>query len=212
MSKVSYPISQQIKVSFSAFEDRLIVRARRMEAEPATVLLTRRMTLLILQQLLKGLTEISELGKTPREYWHDVLQMSHQQAMEAKRVQDEAQKQSQSQSLMSGSEEKKSDELLVDDEALRNSDIYLATELTVQAREKELMLALKGLPMPAAMTQRAKHEPILAIPLQRENVHQMIELLMSRAADAQWNLPLELPWQDSENPPDSRNDGARLDN
>lgn len=210
MSKVSYPISQQIKVSFSAFEDRLIVRARRMEAEPATVLLTRRMTLLILQQLLKGLTEISELGKTPREYWHDVLQMSHQQAMEAKRVQDEAQ--TQSQSSETGGEESKRDELLVDDEALRASDIYLATELTVQAREKELMLALKGLPMPAAMTQRAKHEPILAIPLQRENVHQMIELLMSRAADAQWNLPLELPWQDPENPSDSRNDGTRLDN
>lgn len=208
MSKVSYPISQQVKVSFSAFEDRLIVRARRLEVEPATVLLTRRMTLLILQQLLKGLTEISELGKTPREYWHDVLEMSHQQAMQAKKTQDEE----QAQASETGDSEGKADELLVDDEALRQGDIFLATELTVQAREKELMLALKGLPMPDAMTQRAKHEPILAIPLQRENVHQMIELLMSRAADAQWHLPLELPWQEAESQPGSRNDGARLDN
>lgn len=208
MSKVSYPISQQVKVSFSAFEDRLIVRARRLEVEPATVLLTRRMTLLILQQLLKGLTEISELGKTPREYWHDVLEMSHQQAMQAKKTQDEE----QAQASETGDSEGKADELLVDDEALRQGDIFLATELTVQAREKELMLALKGLPMPDAMIQRAKHEPILAIPLQRENVHQMIELLMSRAADAQWHLPLELPWQEAESQPGSRNDGARLDN
>ena len=206
MSKVSYPISQQIKVSFSAFEDRLIIRARRMEAEPATVLLSRRMTLLILQQLLKQLTEMSELGKTPREYWHDVLQMSHQQAMQAKKVQDEAQASEASE------EQKQDDALLVSDASLRDSDIYLATELTVQSRDKDLMLALKVLPMPDAMTQRTKHEPILAIPLQRENVHQMIELLMSRAADAQWNLPLELPWQDVSDLQGGSNDGARLDN
>lgn len=203
MSKVSYPISQQIKVSFSAFEDRLIIRARRMEAEPATVLLSRRMTLLILQQLLKQLTEMSELGKTPREYWHDVLQMSHQQAMQAKQVQDESQ---------ASEAQKKDDALLVSDEALRDSVIFLATELTVQARDKELMLALKGLPMPDAMTERTQHVPILAIPLQRENVHQMIELLMNRAADAQWHLPLELPWQDVSDMQSGSNDGTRLDN
>ena len=167
MSRVTYPISQQIKISFSAFEDRLIVRANRMEAEPATVLLSRRMTLMILQQLLKQLAEISELGKTPREYWHDVLQMSHQHAMLAKKEQDKAQ--AEAEMSGGGDGEAAKETLSVSEQSIQDSALYLATELTVQPRDKELMLALKGLPMPAAMTERATHEPILAIPLQRDN-------------------------------------------
>ncbi|WP_339867775.1 hypothetical protein [Pseudohongiella nitratireducens] len=210
MSRVTYPISQQIKISFSAFEDRLIVRANRMEAEPATILLSRRMTLLILQQLLKQLTEMSELGKTPREYWHDVLQMSHQHAMQAKQEQDKA----QAEAAQNGTNEDGSSQeaLSVSEQSIQDSALYLATELTVQPRDKELMLALKGLPMPAAMTERTTHQPILAIPLQKENVHQMIELLMTRAADAKWDLPLELPWQDTTDQQGGSSVGARLDN
>ncbi len=210
MSRVTYPISQQIKISFSAFEDRLIVRANRMEAEPATVLLSRRMTLMILQQLLKQLAEISELGKTPREYWHDVLQMSHQHAMLAKQEQDKAQ--AEAEMSGGGDGEAAKETLSVSEQSIQDSALYLATELTVQPRDKELMLALKGLPMPAAMTERATHEPILAIPLQRDNVHQMIELLMTRAADAKWDLPLELPWQDTADQQGGSSVGARLDN
>ena len=182
MSRVTYPISQQIKVSFSAFEDRLIVRANRMEAEPATILLSRRMTLLILQQLLKQLTEMSELGKTPREYWHDVLQMSHQHAMQAKQEQDKA----QAEAAQNGTNEDGSSQeaLSVSEQSIQDSALYLATELTVQPRDKELMLALKGL----------------------------IELLMTRAADAKWDLPLELPWQDATDQQGGSSVGARLDN
>jgi hypothetical protein len=55
-------------------------------------------------------------------------------------------------------------------------------------------LAFKGLPMPDAMVKPSSYQPIFAIPLDVDNVHQLIELLISKCEQAQWHLPLELPW------------------
>lgn len=164
-----------------------------METSAVTLLLSRRMTILLLTQLLDRLAQLSELGKTPSEYWHDVLQIAHQGAMEAKAKADQADKADQA-------EQGEHDQEGVKSNASANSDgdhgtMFLATELTIQMQEKKLMLAFKGLPMPEAMTQPRRHSPVLAIPLQTENVHQLIELLINRAEEAQWNLPLDLPWR-----------------
>lgn len=174
-----------------------------METSAVTLLLSRRMTILLLTQMLDRLGQLSELGKTPSEYWHDVLQMAHQGAMEAKVKADQAE---QSEDHQEGAQT---------DAATRPDDphgtMFLATELTIQLQEKKLMLAFKGLPMPEAMTQPRPHSPVLAIPLQIENVHQLIELLINRAEEAHWNLPLNLPWLSSGTSADSPA-GVRRDN
>src|SRR5690606_42128050 len=74
---------------------------------------------------------------------------------------------------------------------------YLATSLTMQLKEGQLMLALTGLPMPCAMTEPCAREPLFAIPLQVETVHQLIQLIIDKAKEADWHLPLNLPWLDS---------------
>lgn len=183
----TYPLSQKLNISFSALEDRLIVRADRMQAEPVIMLFTRRMTLLVLQQTIARLPELSALNKTPSAYWQEVLQMAHQQAMQAKTDADKtaaAAKQSDA-----GDADKPgptSDE---------KQSIYLATELTVQVnRDHRLTLAFRGLRMPDAMTEARPHQPLLAIPLTVDNVHQLIELLIVKCQEAQWHLPLDLPW------------------
>jgi hypothetical protein len=185
---LSYPVSQKLNINFSVFEDRLIVHAERTGNEPATLLFTRRMTILVLQQIVARLPELSALDKTPAAYWQEVLQMSHQQAMQAKTEADDAEKQKQAQSGNAGA----AAELKTPD--LVKNKIYLATELTVQLNDKRLMLAFRGLQMPGAMTQPAKHEAVLAIPLTVDNVHQLIELLIVKAQEAQWHLPVDLPW------------------
>lgn len=184
----TYPLSQKLNVSFSALEDRLIVRADRMQAEPVIMLFTRRMTMLVLQQTIARLPELSALDKTPAAYWQDVLQMAHQQAMQAKTEADKM-------------AAKPSDTLDADKPKPASGEkqaIYLATELTVQVNPNHrLTLAFRGLQMPDAMTEARPHLPLLAIPLTVDNVHQLIELLIVKCQEAQWNLPLDLPWLSS---------------
>ncbi len=183
----TYPLSQKLNISFSALEDRLIVRADRMQTEPVIMLFTRRMTLLVLQQTIARLPELSALDKTPAAYWQEVLQMAHQQAMQAKTDADKTV--AAAKQLDAGDADKPkptSDE---------KQSIYLATELTVQVnRDHRLTLAFRGLRMPDAMTEARPHQPLLAIPLTVDNVHQLIELLIVKCQEAQWHLPLDLPW------------------
>lgn len=182
----TYPVSQKMHVDFSAFEDRLIVRAERLGADPVTLLFTRRMTVLVLQQVVARLPELSALDKTPAAYWKEVLQMAHQQAMAVKTEADEAAKQ-----LRTDGE---ATTPAFNTSANAQSQIYLATELTVQLQKQRLTLAFRGLAMPDAMTQPSQHVPVLAIPLTVDNVHQLIELLIVKAQEAQWHLPMDLPW------------------
>ena len=51
----SYPVSKQFNMHFSPYEDRLIVRAQRSDGSDVYMLLTRRMVMLILQQMLAKL-------------------------------------------------------------------------------------------------------------------------------------------------------------
>src|SRR5690606_4030918 len=86
----TYPLSTNINIVFSAYEDRLIVNAERPTHGPVHMLLTRRMAMIVLHQLLVKLPELTGLDQTPAEYWQEVLQMAHQKAMQAKRDTDKA--------------------------------------------------------------------------------------------------------------------------
>lgn len=177
----TYPVSKTMTVNFSPLEDRLIIRAPRLNTTPLTLLLTRRMTMLVLKQLLDRLAGLSELGKTPGEYWQEVLQMTHQQALVNKQLTDQERLKEAAQAAPEESQSSA-------------SELYLATELTVQVNNKQLVMAFKGLPMPDAMLEGRRHTPVMAMPLQVDNVHQLIELLINRAREAEWHLPVELPW------------------
>lgn len=183
----TYPLSQKLNISFSALEDRLIVRADRMQTEPVIMLFTRRMTLLVLQQTIARLPELSALDKTPSAYWQEVLQMAHQQAMQAKTEADKTVAAAKQTDAGDADKPKPTSD--------EKQSIYLATELTVQVnRDHRLTLAFRGLRMPDAMTEARPHQPLLAIPLTVDNVHQLIELLIVKCQEAQWHLPLDLPW------------------
>jgi hypothetical protein len=150
------------------------------------------MTILVLQQILSRLPELSGLNKTPAAYWQEVLQMSHQGAMEAKTRADKVEAEHKPLSAKPGEPSK---------------GIYLATELTVQVSTDRLTLAFRGLQMPDAMTKAAQHVPVLAIPLSLDNVHQLIELFITKAREAHWHLPVELPWLESPKAANTSADG-----
>lgn len=187
----TYWLSQQFQITFSAYEDRLVVTANRGEHGQVKLLVTRRMVMIVLHELLAKLPVLTGLSKTPAEYWQEVLQMEHQQAMQAKEAADQAAAPAAAQTPDQAT-----------DQASPSSSptpkamppIYLATELIVQLQEKQLTLAFKGLPMPQAMVTASAHEPVLAISLQPEHVHQLIQLLITKSQEAQWHLPVNLPW------------------
>jgi hypothetical protein len=189
---INYPVSKKLNINFSAYEDRLLVNAERIGIDDVTMLMTRRMTILVLQQILSRLPELSGLNKTPAAYWQEVLQMSHQGAMEAKTRADKVEAEHKPLSAKPGEPSK---------------GIYLATELTVQVSADRLTLAFRGLQMPDAMTKAAQHVPVLAIPLSLDNVHQMIELFITKAREAHWHLPVELPWLESPKAANTSADG-----
>jgi hypothetical protein len=190
---INYPVSKKLNINFSAYEDRLLVNAERIGIDDVTLLMTRRMTILVLQQILSRLPELSGLNKTPAAYWQEVLQMSHQGAMEAKTRADKVEAEHKPLSA-------KPDE--------PSKGIYLATELTVQVSADRLTLAFRGLQMPDAMTKAAQHVPVLAIPLSLDNVHQLIELFITKAREAHWHLPVELPWLESPKAANTAADGS----
>ncbi|WP_151704842.1 hypothetical protein [Nitrincola alkalilacustris] len=199
-AETTYPVSKQLNITFSPYEDRLILQADRGPHGRLCLLLTRRMVMLVLQQLLNKLPEMSDLDKTPSQYWQDVLKMSHQQAMDSKRENDETAREAASGSpeTTSTQTEPATHTSDTDKSAMPDSPpLYLATELSLRHQDKELYLAFKGLPIPQAMTHPCAHEPVLATPLQVEHVHQLLELLISKAQDAHWHLPVNLPWMDS---------------
>ena len=207
--EVSFPLSTGFNISYSAYEDRLVVRCRRANREPINVLLTRRMTLIVLAQLLAHLPEISGLDKTPAQYWKEVLQMAHHQAVGGRGDRAEAGAtgnaidtdaqigKGQAVSRATGGTEKERAGERVRHRGKLEGPIYLATALTMQIKEAQLVLAFTGLPMPSAMTEPRDREPLFAIPLQVENVHQLIQLLIDRAREAEWHLPVTLPWLES---------------
>ena len=190
---INYPVSKKLNINFSAYEDRLLVNAERIGIDDVTLLMTRRMTILVLQQILSRLPELSGLNKTPAAYWQEVLQMSHQGAMEAKTRADKVEAEHKPLSA-------KPDE--------PSKGIYLATELTVQVSADRLTLAFRGLQMPDAMTKAAQHVPVLAIPLSLDNVHQLIELFITKAREAHWHLPVDLPWLESPTVANAPADGS----
>ncbi len=189
---INYPVSKKLNINFSAYEDRLLVNAERIGIDDVTLLMTRRMTILVLQQILSRLPELSGLNKTPAAYWQEVLQMSHQGAMEAKTRADKVEAEHKPLSAKPGEPSK---------------GIYLATELTVQVSTDRLTLAFRGLQMPDAMTKAAQHVPVLAIPLSLDNLHQLIELFITKAREAHWHLPVELPWLESPKAANTSADG-----
>lgn len=198
---MDYWLSKQLNITFSPYEDRLVLRTDRGDHGVANVLLTRRMTIITLQRLLVNLTEMTGLQKTPAQHWQDVLQMAHQQAMQAKRDADNAQ-------AASSADSAAADDLK--SEAIPPPALYLATELTTRLQDKELAIAFSGLPMPQAMTQPSPHEPVFAMLLQVEHLHQLIELLITKAQEAQWHLPLTLPWLENPARPETSLGGASI--
>ncbi|MEX0739201.1 MAG: hypothetical protein WD071_07660 [Pseudohongiella sp.] len=193
----TYPISKQFNIHFSPYEDRLIVRAQRVGATEVHMLLTRRMVMLVLQQLLNKLPELTGLEKTPAVYWQEVLQMAHQEAMEAKAAADKEIAERQAAEKAEPPSAEASGETALDSSVTEDAapqHVFLATELMVRSGEERMTLAFKGLPMPEAMVKPSRYQPIFAIPLEVDNVHQLIELLIDKCQQAQWHLPLELPW------------------
>ncbi len=200
-SESSFPLSTSLNIVFSAYEDRLMVRSRRVNRDPVNVLLTRRMTIIVLAQLLANLPELSGLDKTPAQYWQEVLQMAHQKALESGRTasadETAAGKPPAAKGTSSTAEQPERKHEKPAPKPRFEGGIYLATSLTMQLREGQLIMAITGLPMPRAMTEPCDREPLFAIPLQVEHVHQLIQLLIDKAEEAGWHLPLNLPWLES---------------
>src|SRR5690606_13999389 len=46
--EATFPLSTSLNIAFSAYEDRLVLRSRRVNREPVNVLMTRRMTIIVL--------------------------------------------------------------------------------------------------------------------------------------------------------------------
>jgi len=188
----AYPLSTQLNISFSPYEDRLVLKSKDSQHHASVLLLSRRMVMIVLQQLLSRLPGLSGLDKTPAQYWQEVLQMAHQQAMQAKAM---------SVQTASASSSRSGSDIQKDNETPKPRAIFLATELTVRLESKRLILAFKGLPMPRAMTVASAPEPVFALSLQPGHAHQLIELLITKAQEAVWHLPLELPWLENPKAP-----------
>ena len=72
--------------------------------------------------------------------------------------------------------------------------LFLITGLTTQLQEGQLVLAFNGLPMPEGMQQATGFVSVVTLKLSIENLHQLLQMLVGKAKEAEWHLPVELPW------------------
>ncbi|MCK7542780.1 hypothetical protein MLC59_01170 [Marinobacter bryozoorum] len=195
--QTSYPVGHQFSIGFNPIEDRLLLTTELKEAGTTTLLLTRRMVLLVLKQILDRLPALSGLDQTPANYWQEVLELSHQQAVQQHqqeadrgRAQDTCAK-AESSSNESTEPARAGEQRYADISASR---VFLATELNAQQARDRLQLAFKGLPMPESMLKNGQQVPVLALSLEATHAHQVLQSLIAQATKANWNLPVNLPW------------------
>ena len=117
------------------------------EQGPTTVLLTRRMVLLMLKQILDKLPALTGLEQTPVAYWQEVLELTHQKAVDQHKREAEANQKAPDQPAPADSGDKDhSQQTEPDSEHKPPGRLFLATELTCQLTDEQLQLAFKGLP------------------------------------------------------------------
>ncbi|MCK0163732.1 hypothetical protein [Marinobacter sp. S6332] len=210
--QTSYPVAHQFSIGFNPVEDRLVLTTELKEQGHTTLLLTRRMVLLMLKQMLNRLPGLTGLDQTPARYWQEVLQLTHQQAVEQHRQETEARhtaEQAPESQAEAGTTASATDSPpttapnTADTEPSRANRLFLATELTCQQASDRLHLAFRGLPMPEAMLKNGHQRPVLALSLEATHVHQVLQLLITHATKANWHLPVDLPWANTStgNPP-----------
>jgi hypothetical protein len=194
--QTTYPLCQRFSIGFSAYEDRLLLTTELAQTGHTTLLLTRRMVLLTLQQILNKLPALTGLEQTPVAYWQEVLQLAHQQALQRPVVETEAQPDDSGDTEDTDADHPDLSEGQdnIESQQKQPTRLYLATELTTQLDSDRLKLAFKGLPVLDAMQTPCPHVPVLAVSLEANHVHQVIQLLITQATNAMWHLPVELPW------------------
>jgi hypothetical protein len=198
----TYPVARQFSVGFNPVEDRLVLVTELKEQGSTTLLLTRRMVMLMLKQVLNRLPGLTGLDQTPARYWQEVLQLTHQQAVEQHRQETEARHTAEQASVQHAEDDTTAPDT-ADIEPAPASRMFLATELTCQQASDRLHLAFRGLPMPEAMLKNGHQRPVLALSLEATHVHQVLQLLITHATKANWHLPVDLPWANTSagNPP-----------
>ncbi|NLW03948.1 MAG: hypothetical protein GX029_01770 [Pseudomonadaceae bacterium] len=175
--QATYPLCQRFSIGYSVFEDRLLLSASTADAGVLGLLLTRRLVFIVLQQILNRLPDLTQLKQTPAAFWQEVLQINHQQALQQKAAADN---------------EPEADTTTVVTEP--DDALFLVTGLTTQLQESQLVLAFNGLPMPEGMQQATGFISIVALKLSVDNLHQLLQMLVGKAKEAEWHLPVELPW------------------
>ncbi|MBP0049730.1 hypothetical protein H9C73_13415 [Marinobacterium sp. AK62] len=154
------------------------------------------MVLLVLKQILSKLPALTGLEQTPVAYWQEVLHLAHQQAMQRRATETKAQPNASDDAEDTDADRPDHSEGQdnIEPQQKPPTRLYIATELTTQLDSDRLKLAFKGLPVPDAMQTPCPHVPVLAVSLEANHVHQVIQLLITQATNAMWHLPVELPW------------------
>lgn len=191
----TFPLCHRFGLTFSAYEDRLILTTEWQPRAPIRVLLTRRMVILILQRLLAHLPELSALHKTPRAYWQQALHIAHQKALSERETAPPSSDQKPTPVTDIVPPPSRTENIQLNTSQLSSTpELFLATELTTEQRDGQLLLGLKGLPLPESMLIPSPHQSLLALSLQTQHLHQLLQLFLNKAAEAQWHLPVDLPW------------------
>ena len=185
-NSITYPLCQRFSLSYSSFEDRLILAADR-PSDSVKALLTRSITIKIMTNLLTHLPLFTQLDKMPRALWQEALNISHQQALNMEKETKQAFMQQYVQSKTFNVQQ-------TSQNTASETKLFLVTEVQSQRKDNQLLLGFSGLPLPDALTIPQQHSPIFALALESQHLHQLLQLFLNKATEAQWNIPFDLPW------------------
>lgn len=168
--------ARSLSFAYDRAEDRLILIAKGQDEAQRGLLLTRRMTSLLLNGLA-GLLERSsaKAARAPTEMREDVVLLEHREALEEVSAQAGG-KLSPGPGAARAMGGKKTVRL----------DSRLVTSVDIANR-----------PIHFEITMKAGKEALLRLDIKRKELHRMLQMISAKAEGAEWNIRIEAGWLDT---------------
>lgn len=172
---VTFPVVNRLDMGVDPVEDRVFLMVHTIEHGRRIVLLTRRMTRVVLGHIAKVMERTSEAAsRAPSDQRQEVLRMEHMGALSTA-------------APAAPGQDAASDPA----EAMPPEPVpaFLATEVKVRVGgDGSLLLAVLGPRRPAPEGAAPAPDPVCALPLDRASAHRLLGLLNDKAEAAQWDL------------------------
>jgi hypothetical protein len=170
-----YPITKKIEIGFDEEADRLVFVTETVNHGIQTMVLTRRLLIVLLKNFEKLILKVSKAIEASPQHKNEILEMESISAAE------------RMQQVMPESSN------FIENYS-RSINLYLITEIKTQIKEKIIILAFSGREVSDLVSNSHSKIAISALRLDRQDAYNLFSMISKKADDAGWNISPSPAW------------------